>query len=368
MSEEPLRWCWPMVPFDQVGRATMWPNAKAISRMCRAFSPSPFDNLDFSRSKQESDDIRFDRTPMLGENLKLHLPGDTKQGIEIPVFVPENIGRAKVFRFYVPTDGDLALGSELFPDSEPGNLPWLKVEANLNLSGVPTNDFRQDTAFMLLERLKASRMPPEPELTAYTFGRLLEDLENHDATRRLANRTGAKSDGSLLVGSASVNYILQAAMYHSNANETWQSFIDRPGVKRLKAICEAERWKFDAETLRMMRGQLCNRFRLEPDNVDSIELPTFVDLWLSDNADGAIGSENVGKSDGKQFNANEQMMVQFTRDRSCIDWPATKWVEWFKTNGREVDDSTIKKTATWKVIMAEREREKLSRHGGESDR
>ncbi len=147
-----------------------WPDMKALMQVV---NPSPFAHLG-----PESDDVRFDRIPKIGENLKLRVSRLSSQGTEIKVIVPvvEGLTRAKIFRYYLPTDGDLALCRNLFPNSvDPGDPPWLQIEAELVLSRIPSTEFQQDTALMLLERLKASRKPPDQEPTAVGKGMSVAD-------------------------------------------------------------------------------------------------------------------------------------------------------------------------------------------------
>ena len=66
----------------------------------------------------------------------------------------------------------------------------------------------------------------------------------------------------------------------------------------------------------------------------------------------AAPSSEAKPVDEKNYNTNERMMVEFTRDQSCISRTAEEWGDLL-----EVEESTIRKTATWiKVIQSERER------------
>lgn len=159
MAEESLlRWCWPMTPFDQVGTSTFfgW-DMKALKQLV---DPSLVAQLG-----PETDDVRFHRVPKVGENLRLRVSRLSSQGTEIKVVVP--VGPSyppfKVFRYYLPTDGDLALCRELFPNSaDPGEPPWLQVEAELLVAGIPSDVLQKEAALTLLNRLKASRKPLDP--------------------------------------------------------------------------------------------------------------------------------------------------------------------------------------------------------------
>jgi len=116
-----------------------------------------------------------------------------------------------------------------------------------------------------------------------TLGLLLKDLRNHDATRKLANNTGAKATGPLEVGSAGMHYVLAAAKFHEDANCVWTAIMARPGIGRIQAICEAETGRFDSETLKIIRGRLCVSLNVEPSAVDAMGLERFADAWRSMN-------------------------------------------------------------------------------------
>ncbi len=257
MAEESLlRWCWPMVPLR--------PGKTGI--VIRA-----------------SGDVMFDRRP--GECENIQLPAETlpRPGNTVRLLYRKVWDRIEFRSYYAATDADLRTCQDLFPDSEPGDPPWLQVEAELVTAGNSSSELRTDTALTLLNRLKASRRPPEPESTPNTFGRLLEDLRNHDATRKLANRTGAKATGSLEVGSASANYVLECAKFHADANKIWAAIMARLEVGRVQAICEANTGRFDSEAMRMIRGQLCVSLNVEPSFVDTMGLAEFSEAWRVNN-------------------------------------------------------------------------------------
>lgn len=264
MSEESLRWCWLVYPFK--------PKLTLANRM-----PS---------------DVWIDRQPIAGANLSLSatkLPAAGEQFRVAWALGPFQNSLVGISLLYVPTVEYLSLVRDLFPEADPENPPWLKVEAELssairqNVSHDKVRDalaeLRRATAFSLLKDLKASRKQPESESTPNTFGRLLDDLGNHDATRRLANRTGAKATGPLVVGSASANYVIAGAMYHADADNVWTAIKVRPGVGRIQGICEAETGRFDTEAMKLIRGRLCVSLKVEPSAVDAMGLEQFADAW-----------------------------------------------------------------------------------------
>lgn len=264
MSEESLRWCWPMYPLR----------------------PKPINLGEYSRG------IRRHQLP---ENRQVLI--DAKPGTAVDLTIPvkrwtkfkdwrgyeheEEVDATETVSFYVPDRSDLLLAAELFSDGDAGNPPWLKIEAELVAGGVPSTELRKDSALTLLNRLKATRKQPEPQPTVNTFGQLLKDRQDVEATRSLANRTGAKATGQAIVGSPSAHYILTAAQYHAEANTTYEAMMARPGASRIQAICEAETGRFDSETMKMVRGRLCVSLNAEPSITDAMGLAEFADAWRS---------------------------------------------------------------------------------------
>ena len=274
MTEESLlRWCWPMVPLRHGSTGI---------------------------GIQASGDVMFDRRPSECENIQLPADQLPRPGNTVRLLYREVWNRFEFRTYYVATDAELRTCQDLFPDSaDPGDPPWLQVEAELVTAGNSSSELRTDSALTLLNRLKASRKQPEPESTPNTFGRLLADLRNHDATRKLANRTGAKATGSLEVGSASAYYVIEGAKFHADADKIWAAIMARPEVGRVQAICEAETGRFDSETLKIIRGRLCVSLNVEPSSVDAMGVEQFADAWHSNtSAEITTAVESIAAEQG----------------------------------------------------------------------
>lgn len=249
-----LRWCWPMVPL-RPGKTGL---------VFRA-----------------TGDVMFDRRPGECENIQLPAESLPRPGNTVRLLYREVWDRFEFRSYYAATDDDLRTCQDLFPDSEPGDPPWLQIEAELVAAGNSSSELRTDTALTLLNRLKASRRPPLPTAIGFTFGQLLEALKRAEAARAVAYRAGAGSKNTALPRQHREQHILTGWMYHSDADKEWKAIMARTGVDRIQAICEAETGRFNVEALKMIRGRMYVSLNVEPSAVDAMELEQFANAWRS---------------------------------------------------------------------------------------
>jgi hypothetical protein len=103
----------------------------------------------------------------------------------------------------------------------------------------------------------------------YTFQRLLNDLLSYEALKKQADNWAAKVAGVSLQGSPSAAYCILAAKQNAEAHDVWKSFIERPGVGDIKALCVKLKRRFDSKTLKQVRDQLCLKLNCSSNDIDA---------------------------------------------------------------------------------------------------
>ena len=126
-----------------------------------------------------------------------------------------------------------------------------------------------------------------------------------------------------------------SGMVAAKANKIKQQELDLDSVKALVAQVEAEcMWavtegKAQAEAVQLEVG---GQAQPEGDRAD------------------ARGNDSVEQD---SLTVNDRMMQVFTRDKRCVNWSQRDWAEQYK-----VTPGAIAKTAAWRAITTERERQK----------